>query len=122
MSNLKKKCGEPLKDPAFKGRECNKKAKYMVKIKGEYCHRCGIHSEKKDRIDLYSKKEKNNGKKKKEEISVTNNLNFDDLLKYIENEEWKKEIPQVIKELFNDFDKLINTLIDNNTNNILINS
>lgn len=113
-------CDAIFKDPFFKGRKCGKKAKYIVKMEGEndYLHyRCGTHAKKEDKIELYNKKVKNTNKeehKKKEE----NNFDFNELLKYIESEKWKKEIPQEIQNLFNEIDNLNNN-IEKITNNFL---
>lgn len=118
MSNLKKQCNAILKDPFFKGRTCNKNARHMVKLEGDYDYinpRCGTHSRKEDKIDLYPKKEENIidneiDHEKKMEEGVINNFNFGDLLKYIESEKWKKEIPKEIQNLFDEIDNLNNNI------------
>lgn len=114
MSN---RCDATFKDPFLKSSTCNKNAKYMVKLESDYDYihpRCGIHSRKEDKIDLYPKKEKNiidNEKnEKKGDEKVIDDFNLGDLLKYIESEKWKNEIPQEIKNLFNEIDNLNNNI------------
>lgn len=90
MSNQEKKCNAIFKDPFFNGSICNKKAKYMIKIEGEenYIHpRCGTHSKKEDKIELYPKNKKNINDKNKEKVNDKNIFNLDELLKYIEDED-----------------------------------
>jgi hypothetical protein len=117
MDNLKHKCNSILKDPFYKGSICNKEAKYMIKLKDEkdYIHpRCGTHSKKEDKIELYAKKKKNIIDKKQEKVNESdnnkNNFNLDELLKYIESDQYRKDIPQEIQDLFNDIDKLNNNI------------
>lgn len=117
MSKLEYRCDAILKDPYFKGSICNKKAIYKVKLENEkdYIHlRCGTHSRKMDKIELYVKNKKYIIDKKQEKENEfdndENNFNLDELLKYIESNQYKKDIPQEIQDLFNEIDKLNNNL------------
>lgn len=115
------KCDATFKDPFFKGKKCDKKAKYMIKLESndDYIHpRCGTHSKRENKIELYPKKNnKNNNISEKKQEQINGNedkngdvFNFNELLKYIENEEWKKKIPQEVQNLFDEIDKLNNNI------------
>lgn len=116
MDNLKHKCNSILKDPFYKGSICNKEAKYMIRLKDEKKYinpRCGTHSKKEDKIELYAKKKNkiiDKNQEKVNESNYENDFNLDELLKYIESDQFRKDIPQEIKNLFNEIDKLNNNI------------
>ena len=125
MVNLKYNCDAVLKDPFFNNCICGSPAKWKVKEENEnnYVHlRCGRHSRNLDRISLYDK----NDKKKENfntniKINVNNKekndkelFNLEELLKYIESSQYKKDIPIEIENLFKEIDNL-----NNNIENIL---
>ena len=120
MVNLKYSCDAVLKDPFFNNSICGSAAKWKVKENGnDYVYlRCGRHSRNLDRIPLYEIKSQ---KKENFNINVNNNekddkevFNLEELLMYIENNQYKKDIPDEIENLFKEIDNL-----NNNVENIL---
>lgn len=116
MDKLKYKCDAIFKDPFFNGNICNKKAINMIKKDDEndYIYpRCGIHSRGFDKIELYPKK---NIKKVDIDDKIYDDpiLNLNEILEYIDNKNYIKDIPIEIEMLFNEIDNL-----NNNIKNIL---
>jgi hypothetical protein len=110
MVNSNNNCDAILKDPFFNNSICGSSAKWKVKEENEndYIHlRCGRHARNLDRISLYDKKNENFN------ININKNVNnkekyfnLEDLLKYIESGQYKKDIPIEIENLFKEIDIL----------------
>lgn len=119
MANLKYSCNAVLKDPFFNNSICGSAAKWKVKENdNDYIYlRCGRHSRNLDRIPLENKSQK----EENIDINVNNNekyvkdvFNLEDLLKYIENNQYREDIPDEIENLFKEIDN-----INDNIENIL---
>lgn len=121
MVNLNNNCDAVLKDPFFNNSICGSPGKWKVKLEKEkdYLHyRCGRHSRDLDRISLYDKKSKkinininknvSNQEKYEESKKIEDEHKFDlnELLKYIESGQYKKDIPIEIEKLFREIDFL----------------
>lgn len=124
------KCKEPFKDPIYKGKECGAPAIWLVKLNDEtgYSHpMCGIHSRKIDKtnkIPIKTKKENVNKPIRRKNINQEYNekneeeilgFKFEDLLKYLESDEIKKDIPEEVTELYKALDNINNYLNTINT-------
>lgn len=122
MENVK--CEATFIDPIYKGAKCNNPANYFVKINNEteYIHpRCGTHSRKineEDKIPIKGKKENVNKQIRKNTKFEYNDedeierlgFKFDDLLKYLESDEIKTDIPQEVEDLYKVLDNINNYL------------
>lgn len=101
------KCDAVIKDPFYNGKICNSPAKWKIKLEktDEYkIFRCGKHTYKYDKVLINDNKKKNNYEPL--------NFNFVELLKYIESDDIKNDIPEEIKNLYNSLDDL-NSYINN---------
>lgn len=100
----KHKCDAILKDPFYKNKECELSAKWKIKLENseDYDHfRCGRHIYKYNKIPI---NEKNRNIIRKDEENEL--FNFENLLKYIESEDIKKDIPQEINDLYKVLDDI----------------
>lgn len=115
MVNLNKNCDAVLKDPFFNNSICGSPAKWKVKLEMEkdYLHyRCGRHSKNLDRVSLYDKKINkidiniNKNVNNKEKYEDKDKFDLNELIKYIESGQYKKDIPIEIENLFREIDFL----------------
>lgn len=105
------KCDAPFKDPFFKGKKCDSTAKWKIRLNDneDYMHpRCGRHTYKYDKILINKKKDKLNkiNYTINDEICEDLKFNFEELLKYIESEDIKKDIPQEVNDLYKALDDI----------------
>ena len=114
------KCNATLQDPIYKGSKCDNPAKWKVKLNNEteYIHpRCGTHSKKLDRFPIKENGNKPSRRRNKneehqdedDEIKILG-FKFEDLLKYLESDVIKKDIPKDVIELYKAFDNINNYL------------
>lgn len=115
MTNLNNNCDAILKDPFFNNSICGSPAKWKVKLEKEkeYLHyRCGRHARDLEKISLYDKKSEKisiNVNKKiinQEKHEDEHKIDLNELLKYIESGQYKKDIPIEIENLFKEIDFL----------------
>lgn len=114
------KCEATFIDPIYMGATCDKPANYFVKNNNEteFIHpRCGTHSKKVNEADKIPIKEKVNKEKvnnEKDEIEKLG-FKFDDLLKYLESDEIKTDIPREVEDLYKALENINNYLETINT-------
>lgn len=114
MTNLNNKCDAILKDPFFNNSVCGSPAKWKVKLEKEkeYLHyRCGRHTRDLEKISLYNKKKENininvNKNIINKKYEDEHKIDLNELLKYIESGQYKKDIPIEIDNLFKEIDFL----------------
>jgi hypothetical protein len=110
----KYKCDAILKDPFYNGKICGSPASWKIKIENSEDYdkfRCGRHTYKYDKIPINEKIKKRIRKNENEEHETHEIFNFEDLLKYIESEDIKNNIPQEINDLYKILDDINSYLI-----------